>query len=352
MPEAETRPAVNARSGPRAPYGRVSAAGGRATEERGIREQLDDGASMERLPATAARSITVRFLVRSWSSLAARSAWIAAARARRRGRPRLASDPPARAARRRSASAASPRRTAGCPRPPRRSGRAPRPASADPEQVVDQLGASRRRRAAPAGSWWRSSCRRPSRALVEQLGPGDAEQQDRRVPGPVRDVLDQVEEGRLAPSGCRRRPRRAAAARQRLEEAGGWPRRSPRRAATPPPARAARRAGRRSLGVVLAGQRRRAASRADASAVDVLDAGRLLHDLDDGPERDALAVGQAAAAQDVASPTRARNSSTRRDFPTPAGAEHREQLARRGPGPRARRPARSIASSRVASDHR
>ena len=39
----------------------------------------------------------------------------------------------------------------------------------------------------------------PARAAVEQLRPGHAEQQDRRVAGEVGDVLDQVEEGLLAP---------------------------------------------------------------------------------------------------------------------------------------------------------
>jgi hypothetical protein len=39
----------------------------------------------------------------------------------------------------------------------------------------------------------------PSGPLVEQLGPRHAEQQDRRVAAQVGDVLDEVEEGRLAP---------------------------------------------------------------------------------------------------------------------------------------------------------
>jgi hypothetical protein len=40
---------------------------------------------------------------------------------------------------------------------------------------------------------------RPSGPAVEELGPGHAQEQDGRVPGQVRHVLDQVEEGLLAP---------------------------------------------------------------------------------------------------------------------------------------------------------
>ena len=39
----------------------------------------------------------------------------------------------------------------------------------------------------------------PAGPQLEQLGPGDAEQEDRRVARPVGDVLDQVEEDRLGP---------------------------------------------------------------------------------------------------------------------------------------------------------
>ena len=39
----------------------------------------------------------------------------------------------------------------------------------------------------------------PAGSQLEQLGPGDAEEEDRRVARPVGDVLDQVEEDRLRP---------------------------------------------------------------------------------------------------------------------------------------------------------
>lgn len=39
----------------------------------------------------------------------------------------------------------------------------------------------------------------PARTSVQEVGPSHAEQQDRRSPRPVRDVLDEVQEHRLAP---------------------------------------------------------------------------------------------------------------------------------------------------------
>ena len=39
----------------------------------------------------------------------------------------------------------------------------------------------------------------PCRPRVEELGSGEADEQDRRVARPVRDVVDEVEEGRLGP---------------------------------------------------------------------------------------------------------------------------------------------------------
>ena len=39
----------------------------------------------------------------------------------------------------------------------------------------------------------------PTGSKFEQLGPGKADEQDRRIPRPVRDVLHELEEGRLAP---------------------------------------------------------------------------------------------------------------------------------------------------------
>ena len=80
---------------------------------------------------------------------------------------------------------------------------------------------SRRHRAARAARASHSARLRPAGPCVEQLGPRQAEQQERRVRARVGDVLDQVEERRLAPVDvvedrhqrplARRRPRAACA---------------------------------------------------------------------------------------------------------------------------------------------
>ena len=126
----------------------------------------------------------------------------------------------------------------------------------------------------------------PGRAALEQLGPRQAEEQDRRVAREVGDVLDQVEEGRLAPSGCRRRRRRAAAPRRLPRAACGPPRRS-RPASRPRPLAEQRRdrlgrAGRLGAGSAL-GRRRRAAFTTSTTR----------------PVGDPLAVGEAAARDDA-----------------------------------------------------
>ena len=104
---------------------------------------------------------------------------------------------------------------------------------------------------------------------------------------------------RLGPVHVVEDARRAAARRRRPRAACGPPRRSPRR-------------GRR---LRLAEQRARAAGtsgRAPAARPQLLD------DLDDRPVGDALAVGEAAAADDRARRRPARNSAASRDLPTPA----------------------------------
>ena len=57
----------------------------------------------------------------------------------------------------------------------------------------------------------------PGRPLLEQLGPCHGDQQDRRVPGPVGHVLDEVQEGGLAPMDVVEDEDQGFAARQRLE---------------------------------------------------------------------------------------------------------------------------------------
>ena len=86
--------------------------------------------------------------------------------------------------------------------------------------------------------------------------------------------------------------------------------------------------------------RRRARDRVAASL------GQLLDDLDDRPVRDALAVGEAAAAHDGASSSAARNSADEARLADAGGAEDREELARALATARAPDASRSWRSSR------
>ena len=88
----------------------------------------------------------------------------------------------------------------------------------------------------------------PRRADVQQLGPREADEQQRRLAHPGREVLDQLEQRLLAPSGCPRRRGRAAGRLRAGRPTPGPPRRSPARCARSRPPRARRRrarAGRR-----------------------------------------------------------------------------------------------------------
>ncbi len=117
----------------------------------------------------------------------------------------------------------------------------------------------------------------PTRPRVEQLRPPHAEQQDRRVPGEVCDVLDQVEERRLPPVDV-------VEDDHERQLRGGGLERLPHRPG------GLRGRGRR---IELAEEHR------DRPLYPLVAArlAELLQDLDHRPVRDALAVGQAASAQ-------------------------------------------------------
>ena len=113
-----------------------------------------------------------------------------------------------------SAASVMPRRASSERAPPRRAGRRAALGLVLGERLERDRG--RVRRAVQRGR------------VVEQLGPREAEQQDRRVAAPAGEVLDQVEEGRLRPVDVVE-ARRPAAARARASRAGGGPpRTSPR----------------------------------------------------------------------------------------------------------------------------
>jgi hypothetical protein len=157
----------------------------------------------------------------------------------------------------------------------------------------DELGALLRRQRLELERHRAHAAAAPGRADVEQLGPGEAEQQQRRLAHPGREVLDQLEQRLLAPVHVledeheRLRPRELLAPRahrpgdlllgalalDRLEHADGEP----------------EQVGDRLVLAARAQLVLRAVER-----VVVGDARRRLHHLGDRPVGDALAVREAA----------------------------------------------------------
>src|SRR2546425_6897819 len=68
-----------------------------------------------------------------------------------------------------------------------------------PEQVLDQSPCLRFDKRLEQNRARVQLASAPTGPLVQQLGPGEADKQDRRVSGPVGHVLDKLEEGRLRP---------------------------------------------------------------------------------------------------------------------------------------------------------
>ena len=162
----------------------------------------------------------------------------------------------------------------------------------------------------------------PARPLVEELGSCEADEQNRRVAGPVGEVLDEVEERWLGPLQVVEEDDERPRPGPRPRRGGGPPR--PSRPAVAGAASEVDRGGDplRDQRCFVAGQRR---SDPGEWILSVATAERL----GERPVRDALAVGKAAAAHDrrLASDTR----QELRDQPRLAdarGAEDREQEAR------------------------
>ena len=137
----------------------------------------------------------------------------------------------------------------------------------------------------------------PAGPAVEQLRARHAQQQDRCVARPVRDVLDQVEEGvfrpvQVVPHDDERRSRAASSNRRLTANAISS------FEATPSEHDAERPCDARIELALLRTQ--------------------LLHRLDERPVRDALAVRRGTGRGTTVASTPRRNSATRRDLPTPA----------------------------------
>ena len=128
----------------------------------------------------------------------------------------------------------------------------------------------RRRVQLPAG---------PARTAVQQLGPPHAEKQDRRSTAPVRDMLDQVEQGRLGPVQVVPDDDERTLGGRLLEQLADGERDLVRGRRLVAPEQDTQRPG---------DERRKVA----------LLEPQLLHDLDDRPVRDPLAVGKTTALDD------------------------------------------------------
>ncbi len=139
------------------------------------------------LPSTAAASSTARSSGASRSRRAASSAWIVGGSATSAQRPR----PPSSAASRRA-----PRRTAGCPRRPRGCGCGRRRRSAPRPRGGAAARPRRRRQRVAAG---RSGVARQAGRVVEELRARGAENEQRRVPDGLGQVVEQVEQRRVGP---------------------------------------------------------------------------------------------------------------------------------------------------------
>ena len=170
----------------------------------------------------------------------------------------------------------------------------------------------------------------PGRAAVVELRAGEREDEDRVVPRPLEQVLDEVEQAGVGPlhvlehharPGTRsaRRSKKSAPRREHVllvaRDRAVLERRAGARAAARPTG-APPASGTNSSSVARSFAARDAGSSSSAMRQ------RILHHVDERPVRDALAVGQAAAAVPQTSSARPStyfsNSHDSRDLPIPA----------------------------------
>ena len=168
----------------------------------------------------------------------------------------------------------------------------------------------------------------PHRTIVKQLGSRHAEHQDRGVARPIRDVLDQVQEGRLAPLDVVEHDRERTRLRDRLQEPSYGPEGLLGGAVVV--GGTEELCERRARGALLAVAQDRADLPLDLlRRVEVVKPCGLLHDLTHREERDPLAVGETSTAEHgrlVSHGAQELGDESR--LADPRRAEHREQLAR------------------------
>ena len=239
---------------------------------------------------------------------------------------------------------AAARRRAGCPRLRRRSGPASRVEHGTAaEQALDHRllrssspsGVERRRASRAASS--------PVGPLLEQLGPGRAQEEQRRAVDGSDEVLDQVEQRRLGPVDVVDDERPAAARRRGVSSSFRTPQNSSS-TGNGSVGQADRGCEPRVDVRVLAGasaRELRRARRRGASSSTMPAASRTISA--SGQNVMPSPVGEAAAAESGrARVDAAKNSSASRDLPTPGVADERDQPAacaarpRRRTAPRAR----------------
>ncbi len=139
---------------------------------------------------------------------------------------------------------------------------------------------------------------RPAGPDFEKLGPGQAEQQDRRLARPFRDVLDQVEKGGLGPVDVIQHDDERICPRERLEQPAGCAEAlGGCQLALGQPDDLGQLAG-NLCGVGLALEQKLDLPCGVRRRVRFCQACGCADDLGEGPERDALPVRQAAAAND------------------------------------------------------
>ena len=162
----------------------------------------------------------------------------------------------------------------------------------------------------------------PIGSHLEKLGAGEAEEEDRRVPRPIGDMVDEIEERRLGPMEILEDDDQWTLARERLEQLPHRPEGLLRRPSCRGPTdRGVDPRGDRVGLAVVAEERDERQGR--IVCCEVLD------DLAERPERDALAVRKASSGDDPGASCEHRAQLRRESrLPNPRRSEDREEVIR------------------------
>ena len=241
--------------------------------------------------------------------------------------PRPRSRRPARACRPRRASRPGARRTAGCPRRPPATPLGDLAGHAG-EELRDQHARSRRPRAARGRSRRRCACRRPTSGRASSSSGRACTAAGSARPGssPRRGRSGRGASAR--PTGCRRDRRRAAGARERLEQLADGPERLLGDAAVALDAEQLREPLGDELAVLAAAGQPASLSRVSCGPSSSVSSAARVSISTIGQNVMPSPYGRQRPRSTVARRGPSGTPRTRRDFPTPGGAEDREQAAR------------------------